>query len=205
MDWHYLPHFQSVVPKDSIWTDWMDANYALVPFIKWHIFKCVVHLINILTRTYKNVEHVKVKLIKLVYYVVSKINIFHIVNLVLVVVTVIVTTQISTKHHTVVKVSLILHVNYQPLNQQFVVLNILLIIFVKYVQDIAQTLRLVQLGMCWNVKKFVNKTLSILVIWINVSVAIIPVQDVQLLLITVHVQTVLKAMWWSIEYVYVAE
>lgn len=183
----------------------MDANFVLVPFIKWHFFKCVVHLINILTRTYKNVEHVKVKLIKLVYYVVSKINIFHTVNLELVVVTVIVITQISIKHHTVVKVSLILHVNYRHLNQQYVVLNILLIIFVKYVQNIAQILRLVQLGMCWNVKKFVNKILSILVIWINVSVAIIPVQDVQLLLITVHVQTALKVMWWSIEYVYVAE
>ncbi len=126
-----------------------------------------------------------VKLTKLVYYAAFKINIFHTPNLGLAVVTVIVTIQIFTKLHIVVKAFLIHPVKFQAINQQYAVLNILLMDFVKFVQNIAQISMLVPLGILWNAKKFANQIQFTLVIWTNAWAVIILVKVVQPHLITV--------------------
>ena len=183
----------------------MVASCVLVRFIKWLIFKCVVHLNNILIKIFKNVELVKVKLTKLVYYVVSKISTFHTLNQESAVVTVYVITSTFIKLLIAAKVCLIPSVKYQVSNQLFVVVNISLIVSVMFVHDFVQILKLARQVMLWNAGKFVNKTQSTSVIWINVWVVIILVLDVHLLSITVHVQIVHKVTWWSIGFVSVVE
>jgi hypothetical protein len=161
--------------------DTVQARYT-----KFQCPKRVATQANTLTKINKNVRYAMEKLTKLELYAASKTNFFPTRNPESEAVTVFATLQTFTKHLIAAKVCQFQHAKIQGSGQMSAMMNTLLKIHAKSVQDFVQIQTDAPTEMCFNVTKPAETTLLFLQILTNASHVIFLVTDAPFLLIIQH-------------------
>jgi hypothetical protein len=166
--------------------DFKDVDTAQARYTKFQCPKHAATQTNTLTKINKNVRHAMEKLTKLEHYAASKTNFFPTRNQESEVATVFAILQTFTKHLIAAKVYPFQHAKIQGSGLMSAMMNILLKIHAKSVQDFVQIQTDATSEMCFSVTKPAETTLLFLQILTNASHVIFLVTDAPFLLIIQH-------------------